>query len=60
MIENYKWKKNKNKRGEHKGWVCPFCHWETVYFELGYAVDKVAYEYCPMCGKDMNKDREVK
>lgn len=60
MLENYKWKENKNKRGEHKGWVCPFCHWETVCFELGYAVDKVAYEYCPMCGKDMNKDREVK
>lgn len=60
MLENYKWKENKNKRGEHKGWVCPFCHWETVYFELGHAVDKVAYEYCPMCGKDMNKDREVK
>ena len=60
MLENYKWKERKDKHGKHSGFVCPFCSWETTCFELGYAIDKIAYEYCPMCGENMKKDREVK
>ena len=55
MLENYKWKERKDKRGKHSGFVCPFCRWETTCFELGYAIDKIAYEYCPMCGENMKK-----
>lgn len=58
MFKKYKWLQLKDKNGKHEGFWCPFCRWTMLEMNMGDAITKIAYEYCPMCGNNMRKDKE--
>ena len=62
MLKETWWMKLKSKNGRASGFMCKFCHFEVQEFEMGTAVscDTMGYPYCPICGKYMVKEKEVK